>query len=135
MVPRARIGDKEAMPLHLVNLFQLCFVRDVLDLRPWEGLVSSSQSTDHRSSGADQCARPRRERAEVDLVILVGLLHAGRLQVLQDHLGETPFVAVARFAFPDVAVDQIVVLINPSTRCGDRLSTVNGPVTQNYFLS
>ena len=38
--------------------------------------------------GADQIARPGRERGEGDPVFLVRLLHAGGLEVLQDHLGE-----------------------------------------------
>ena len=38
---------------------------------------------------ADEVARPRREGGESDLVFLVRLLHAGSLEVLQDHLGET----------------------------------------------
>ena len=38
--------------------------------------------------GADQIARPGRERGEGDPVLLVRLLHAGGLEVLQDHLRE-----------------------------------------------
>ena len=38
--------------------------------------------------GADQIAGPGGERGEGDLVLLVRLLHAGGLEVLQDHLGE-----------------------------------------------
>ena len=45
--------------------------------------------------GADQIARPGRERGEGDLVFLVRLLHAGGLEVFQDHLDEAPLLAVA----------------------------------------
>ena len=38
--------------------------------------------------GADEIAGPGRERGEGDPVLLVRLLHAGDLEVLQDHLGE-----------------------------------------------
>ena len=38
--------------------------------------------------GADQLARPGGERGEGDPVLLVRLLHAGGLEVLQDHLRE-----------------------------------------------
>ena len=45
--------------------------------------------------GADQIARPGRERREGDLVFLVRLLHPGGLEVLQNHLDEAPLLAVA----------------------------------------
>ncbi len=38
--------------------------------------------------GADEIARPGRKGGEGDPVFLVRLLHAGGLEVLQDHLGE-----------------------------------------------
>ena len=45
--------------------------------------------------GADQVARPGRERCEGDLVFLVRLLHPGGLEVLQDHLDKVSLLAVA----------------------------------------
>ena len=44
---------------------------------------------------ADHVAGPRRQRREGDPVLFVGLLHAGHLQVLQDHLWERRLFAVA----------------------------------------
>ena len=44
--------------------------------------------------GADEIARPGRERGEGDPVFLVRLLHAGGLEVFQDHLGESLLCAV-----------------------------------------
>src|SRR3546814_6255739 len=50
---------------------------------------------------SDQIAGPWDERGEADLVVLVRLLHAGSLQVFQDHLHEVAFFAVAVVAFAD----------------------------------
>ena len=61
--------------------------------------------------GADQIAGPGRERGEGDLVLLVRLLHAGGLEVLQDHLGEGLLRSVFGAVFFE-AVDQFVVLIH-----------------------
>ena len=61
--------------------------------------------------GADQIARPGREGGEGDLVFLVRLLHAGRLEIFQDHLDEVPLVAVRRLCVHR-GVDQFVVLIH-----------------------
>ena len=60
--------------------------------------------------GADEIAGPGRERGEGDLVFLVRLLHAGGLQVLQDHLGESLLVRV--FGASSQRIDQLVVLIH-----------------------
>src|SRR3546814_3565876 len=60
---------------------------------------------------SDQIAGPWDERGEADLVVLVRLLHAGSLQVFQDHLHEVAFFAVAVVAFAD-AVDQLVVFVH-----------------------
>ena len=84
--------------------------------------------------GADEIARPGSERGEGDLVFLVRLLDAGGLEVLQDHLGKGLLLAVASAGFRHT-VDQFVVLIHPQHRCGERLSTVNGPATRTFFLS
>ena len=85
--------------------------------------------------GADQVARPGGECGEGDLVFLVRLLHAGGLEVFQDHLGEV------LLALRIPASTSLTASINssfsstPSTRCGQRLSTVNGPATRTFFLS
>ena len=61
--------------------------------------------------GADQIARPGRERGEGDPVFLVRLLHAGGLEVFQDHLGES---LLRRRTLPVLLqrVDQFVVLVH-----------------------
>ena len=61
--------------------------------------------------GADQIAGPGGERGEGDPVLLVRLLHAGGLEVLQDHLGEGLLGSVFGAVFLE-AVDQFVVLIH-----------------------
>ncbi len=61
--------------------------------------------------GADQLSGPGGEGGEGDPVLLVRLLHAGGLEVLQDHLGEGLLGAVFGTAFPH-GVDQSVVLIH-----------------------
>ena len=61
--------------------------------------------------GADQIAGPGGERGEGDPVLLVRLLHAGGLEVLQDHLREGLLGAVFGAVFLD-GVDQFVVLIH-----------------------
>ena len=52
------------------------------------GALSPSLAFQVAAFGADQIAGPGGERGEGDLVLLVRLLHAGGLEVLQDHLGE-----------------------------------------------
>ena len=61
--------------------------------------------------GADQIAGPGRERGEGDPVLLVRLLHAGGLEVLQDHLGEGLLGLVLGAVLLE-AVDQLVVLVH-----------------------
>src|SRR5262252_75721 len=66
--------------------------------------------------GADQVTRPWRQRREGDSVLLVGLLHAGGVEVLQDHLGEgLPPVSGTVLA---EAVDQFVVLVHAEHAVG-----------------
>ena len=67
--------------------------------------------------GADQIARPGRERGEGDPVFLVRLLHAGGLQVFQDHLGERLLRSVFVAVFFE-RVDQFVVLIHAQHAMG-----------------
>ena len=55
--------------------------------------------------GADEIAGPGRERGEGDPVLLVCLLHAGGLEILQDHLGERLLGPVFAAVFLE-AVDQ-----------------------------
>ena len=45
--------------------------------------------------GADQIARPGRQRREGDLVFLVRLLHPGGPEVLQNHLDKAPLLTIA----------------------------------------
>ena len=85
--------------------------------------------------GADQIAGPGRERGEGDPVVLVRLLHAGGLEVLQDHLRETTAWRRIRRRPPCSASISSSFSSTPSTRCGLRLSTVNGPATRTFFLS
>ena len=66
--------------------------------------------------GADEVAGPGRERGEGDPVFLVRLLHAGGLEVLQDHLGEVLLVAVARSSASGSISSSFSS--TPSMRCG-----------------
>ncbi len=84
--------------------------------------------------GADQIAGPRSESSEGNPVFLVRLLHAGGLQVFQDHLGEGLLRAVFGAVFLE-AVDQFIVLIDAEHAVRARLSTVKGPATRTFFLS
>ena len=73
--------------------------------------------------GADQVAGPGGERGESDPVLLVRLLHAGGLEVLQDHLREGLLGSVfgARFL---QSVDQLIVLVYAQHAM--RAQTLNG---------
>ena len=74
------------------------------------------------------------ERGEGDPVFLVRLLDAGGLEVLEDHLGKRLLgVGVALSASSGSISSSFSS--TPSTRCGDRLSTVNGPATRTFGLS
>ena len=59
--------------------------------------------------GADQLARPRRKRGEGYAVVSVRLLHAGGLEVLQDHGREVLRRVVTGLALGEM-IDQFVVL-------------------------
>ena len=61
--------------------------------------------------GRDQLARPRRERGEDDARVLVRLLHARRLEVLEDHLRKRLPRGVLGVAFREL-IDQLVVLVH-----------------------
>ena len=67
--------------------------------------------------GADEIARPGRERREGDPVLLVRLLHAGDLEVFQDHFGEGLLGPVLGPVLLD-AVDQFVVLVHAQHAVG-----------------
>ena len=62
--------------------------------------------------GANEVARPGRERGEGDLVFLVRLLDSGGLEVLQDHLGKGLLFSVASARFRHT-VNQFIVFIHP----------------------
>ena len=79
--------------------------------------------------GADEVPRPRGERGEGDTVLAVGLLDAGRVQVLQDHGREVLLPIVAGLGLGDM-VDEVVILVDSEGAVGAKLSTVNGPVTR-----
>ena len=66
---------------------------------------------------ANQIAGPRGERGEGDPVLLVRLLHAGGLEILQDHLGKGLFRSVFGAVFFE-AVDQFVVLVHAQHAVG-----------------
>ena len=85
--------------------------------------------------GADQVAGPGRQRGEGDPVFLVRLLHAGGLEVLQDHLREVCLLRDRRQPRSARRVDQLVVLIHAQHAMRRRLSTVKGPATRTFFLS
>ena len=85
--------------------------------------------------GADQVARPGRERGEGDPVFLVRLLHAGGLEVLQDHLGEGLLGRRIRRRLPSADRSVRRSRRRPARGAGERLSTVNGPATRTFFLS
>ncbi len=71
------------------------------------------------------------QAVESQALVLAGVLHARLLEVFQNHGGEV--LLLAGFLLGDVpfwfssAVD--------STRCGERLSTENGPHTRTRLLS
>ena len=84
--------------------------------------------------GADQIARPRAEGGEGESILAVRLLHAGGPQVLKDHGREVLLLPVVGLALRTI-VDQFIILITPSVRCGARLSTVKGPATRTIQRS
>ena len=67
--------------------------------------------------GADEIAGPGDQRSERDPVLLVGLLHSGDLEVLQDHLGEGLFRTMFSAIFLH-RVDQLVILIHAQHAMG-----------------
>ena len=85
--------------------------------------------------GADHVRRARGEGGEGDPVLLVGLLHAGGLEVLQDHLREgSASRRSRRWSLPCRVSISSSSSSTPSTRCGLRLSTVKGPATRTHLL-
>ena len=84
--------------------------------------------------GADQIARPGGESGEGNPVFLVRLLHAGGLEVFQDHLGKAASRRIQRLPSARSSINSSFSS-TPSTRWGLRLSTVKGPATRTVFLS
>ena len=72
------------------------------------------------------------QAVELEALVLDGVLHARLPQVVQDHGGE---VLLPRWASCSVTRAVHVLVAVASTRCGDRLSTVKGPVTRMRLLS
>ena len=78
------------------------------------------------------CAGERVEPVEGEPLALVRVLHAGLAEVVEDHRARTRAGAgVARGRRARVGGRSSSV---ESTRCGDRLSTVNGPVTRTLLV-
>ena len=85
--------------------------------------------------GGDEPAGPGLKGVERQPVRLLRLLHAGDLELLEDHgaksarwaSGSVPEVASGSSGWPSSST--------PITRCGLRLSTVNGPATRTLSLS
>ena len=62
---------------------------------------------------------------ELEPLVLARVLHAGLAQVLEDHRLEVARAAASLLA---VGLGRRALLVGrDSTRCGERLSTVNGP--------
>ena len=62
------------------------------------------------------------------------LLHAGRLEVLQDDLGEVVDAAVAAARLAE-GVDELVVLVDGEDAVGGDAFDGEGPATRTFFLS
>ena len=80
---------------------------------------------------ADKFTGPCSQRGKGDPVLLVGLLHAGGLEILQDHLGERLLGSVFGLVFLQ-GVDQFVVLIHAEHAM--RAKALHGEGTGNADL-
>ena len=110
--------------------------RDGAELRADEdggAFLGSPCAFDIAALGADQVARPGRDGRERDLVFLVRLLDSRRSSGSPESSGRNP----VRRRFFDLAAPSISSSFSStaSTRCGERLSTVNGPATRTLRLS
>ncbi len=81
---------------------------------------------------SESCAKPTPERGEDDFVFLARLLHAGSLEVLRIIRGKVASRRSRRWVATSINSS---FSSKPSTRCGERLSAVNGPATRTLFLS
>jgi len=81
--------------------------------------------------GTNKTAGPRGEGGEGDPIFLVCLLHAGGLEVLQDHLLETLPFALASFQ----RVDQLVVLVHAQHAVRRQALDSKRPGHATFFLS
>ena len=80
------------------------------------------------ANGLDVGAGVGLDALEDEALVLEGVLHAGLAQVVEDDGDEVGGVAGRRgFAGRPVRAAPVAAA---STRCGERLSTVNGPVTR-----
>ncbi len=84
--------------------------------------------------GADQIARPWRQRREGDAVLLVRLLHARRSSGFRAPSARNRSSRRRARRGRCVSI-RLSSSSTASTRCGDRLSTVNGPATRMRELS
>ena len=83
--------------------------------------------------GLDPRAGVEVEPVEADVLALEGVLHAGLAQVVEDRLLERR--ARRRRSAAALSVPVGGGRSSSSTRCGERLSTVNGPVTRTFLRS
>ena len=95
---------------------QVRAARDGAELRPDEDACATrgaglAAALDITSLGADIHAGPERERCEGDAILLMRLLHAGGLQVRQDHFGEICCLAVAELLV-GMPLEEFVVLVH-----------------------
>ena len=82
--------------------------------------------------GVDVLAGEGVEPGEGDALLLVRPLHAGLAEVVEDHRQEVAAVGAAR---PRALRSRRRLGAVGRLRCGDRLSTVNGPVSRTMSLS
>ena len=87
-----------------------------------------------RPLGLDVLAGERVEPVEADALLLVGPLHAGLAEIVEDRLSDScrdePEASATGCAEPVANASGSC----GSIRCGDRLSTVNGPVSADDAL-
>ena len=85
--------------------------------------------------GADIVAGPERKRREGDAILLMRLLHAGGLQVLQDHFGEICCLAVAELLVGKPLEELVVLVHRQHPMRGQALHREGGRATRMRALS
>ena len=87
--------------------------------------------------GTDQFTRPGGQGSEVDLAVLVGLLHSGSFEVFENDLGEVAFLAIAQTLIADFAgigVDEFVIFIHAQYTVGGKAFDGEGTGDTDLFL-